>query len=52
MENNVQMKINRKSIPLNQFVTTIVSKLVLAIVESLKGTKEEDIKEVIIEVKY
>jgi hypothetical protein len=48
----VEIKVNDNQIPLNQFVTTIVSKLVIAIVDSLKGFDEEEIKNVEIEVTY
>ncbi len=51
MVNETKIKVNGKEVPLNPFVIKITSKLVLAVVESLKGL-EEDINEVQINVKY
>jgi hypothetical protein len=51
MKDKTEIIVNGKKVPLNPFVTKITSKLVLAIVESLKGL-EENIKEVQINVKY
>ena len=48
----VEIEINDKQVPLNQFVTTITSKLVMAIVDSLKGIEEEDVRDVNIKVSY
>jgi hypothetical protein len=48
----VEIKVNDKHVPLNQFVTTITSKLVLAIVDSLKGHEEENIENVNITIVY
>lgn len=48
----VEIKINNNKVPLNQFVNTIVSKLVLAIVDSLKGIEDKDIENVNIKVTY
>ncbi|MCG3225627.1 MAG: hypothetical protein H7645_01805 [Candidatus Heimdallarchaeota archaeon] len=42
----VEIKVNNNKIPLNQFVNTIVSKLILAIVDSLKGIEDKDIENV------
>jgi len=50
--NKVEIKVNDSQVPLNQFVTTIVSKLVIAIVDSLKGIEEEAVKNVEIIVSY
>ena len=50
MAKKVKIFVNENEVPLNQFVTTITEKLVLAIVDSLKGINEE-IKDVKIEVK-
>ena len=51
MVKETKIIVNGEEVPLNPFVTRITSKLVLAIVESLKGL-EENIKEVQIKVKY
>lgn len=50
--NKVEIRVNDNQVPLNQYVTTLVSKLVLAIVDSLKGIEEEDIENVNITVNY
>ncbi len=48
----VEIKVNEKQVPLNQFVTTITSKLVMAIVDSLKGIEEKDVKDISIKISY
>ena len=48
----VEIEINEKQVPLNRFVTTITSKLVMAIVDSLKGIEEKDVKDVSIKILY
>ncbi len=50
MAKEVKIFVNEKDVPLNQFVTSITEKLVLAIVDSLKGI-EEEVKDVKIKVK-
>lgn len=49
---NAEIEINGNQVPLNNFVTTITSKLVMAIVGSLKGIEEKDVREVSIKVSY
>jgi hypothetical protein len=49
---NTEIEINGKQVPLNRFVTVITSKLVMAIVGSLKGIEENDVKEVNIKIQY
>ena len=48
----VEIKVNNNQIPLNQYVNTLVSKLVLAIVDSLKGIEDKNIENVNITVTY
>jgi hypothetical protein len=48
----VEIQVNNNQVPLNQFVNTIVSKLVLAIVDSLKGLEGKDVENVNIKVTY
>ncbi len=48
----VEIKVNDNQVPLNKYVNTLVSKLVLAIVDSLKGIDDKDVEKVIITVTY
>ena len=48
----VEIKVNNKQVPLNQYVNTLVSKLVIAIVDSLKGIEGKKIENVNITVTY
>ena len=51
MTDKVKIIVNEEEVPLNRFVISITEKLVLAIVDSLKGLDKE-IKNVKIEVEY
>ncbi|MHA1222128.1 MAG: hypothetical protein ACTSP3_02470 [Candidatus Heimdallarchaeaceae archaeon] len=51
MEKKVKLQVNGKKIPLNSYLTNLTAKLVLSIVQSLKGIDDE-IKEISLEIKY
>lgn len=51
MVNKVQIKVNEKEVPLNQFISNITSKIVLSIVESLKGIND-DIRTIQVDIKF
>lgn len=50
MVNKVQIKVNEKNVPLNQFISNITAKIVLSIVESLKGIND-DIRTIQVDIK-
>ena len=50
MDTNVMLKINGEEIPLNQYVTKILTKVNLAIVETLKGIDMENIQNIKIKI--
>ncbi len=50
MDTSVLLKINDEKIPLNQFITKILTKINLAIVESLKGIDTENIQTIEIKI--
>lgn len=50
MEDTVVLKINNEEIPLNNYVTKIITKITWAIVETLKGIDLEDVKQIKIKV--
>ena len=51
MVTKVQIKVNEKDVPLNQFISNITSKIVLSIVESLKGITD-DIGTIQVDIKF
>ncbi|MHA1667527.1 MAG: hypothetical protein ACTSX6_00855 [Candidatus Heimdallarchaeaceae archaeon] len=51
MKKKVKLQVNGKKIPLNSYLTNLTAKLILSIVQSLKGMDDE-IKEISLEIKY
>lgn len=50
MSNIIEVKVNDKKIPLNRFLKKLITRLVLAVVSSLKEVDEEAIERVDISV--
>ncbi|MCG3217213.1 MAG: hypothetical protein KAS63_10825 [Candidatus Heimdallarchaeota archaeon] len=44
--NNIQLKVNDKKVPLNQFMKKIIYRTIFAIVGSLKGFDEDGIESI------
>jgi hypothetical protein len=51
MDSSVILKINDEEVPLNQYVTKVLTKVNIAIAETLKGIEVEEINSMKIKIK-